>query len=136
MKSMTVLLLCFATLFVAEVNAQDSAKGRAEIANQRILAEAERRRQEELAAEQAANEAEAQEATAPPPSPAAEVVTPTPADVPESDATVTSSGPARSRADLNVVLQQIRTLGELRDAGYVTADEFERIKTRILDGAL
>ena len=34
---------------------------------------------------------------------------------------------------MNKVLEQLRTLGELRDAGYVTNDEFERIKTKILD---
>ena len=32
------------------------------------------------------------------------------------------------------MLEQLRDLGELRDAGYVTDDEFETIKQRILDG--
>ena len=38
--------------------------------------------------------------------------------------------------DLSPVLEQIRTLGELKDAGYITDEEFERIKRRLLDGSL
>ena len=34
------------------------------------------------------------------------------------------------------MLEQIRVLGQLRDSGYVTDTEFERIKARILDGEL
>ena len=43
---------------------------------------------------------------------------------------------AEPPADVDRMLEQIRTLGELRDAGYVTETEFERIKQRILDGTL
>ena len=36
-------------------------------------------------------------------------------------------------ANLWEALEQLRTLGELRDAGYVTDDEFARIKKKILE---
>lgn len=48
----------------------------------------------------------------------------------------TAALPETSRADMSRMMQQLRTLGELRDAGYVTAEEFERIKQRLLDGEL
>lgn len=38
--------------------------------------------------------------------------------------------------DLSRTLEQLRTLGELKDRGYVTDEEFQRIKRRILDGEL
>ena len=41
---------------------------------------------------------------------------------------------AGGNADVPDMLEQLRTLGELRDAGYVTDVEFEQIKRRILDG--
>ncbi len=37
--------------------------------------------------------------------------------------------------DVPDLLEQLRSLGELRDAGYVTDAEFEEIKRRILDGS-
>ena len=33
-------------------------------------------------------------------------------------------------------LEQLRELGALRDAGYLTEQEFEQLKQKILDGAL
>ena len=59
-------------------------------------------------------------AAAPAPSPAA----------PQEAAAPASAG---SNANMPEVLEQLRTLGELRDAGYVTDEEFEAIKRRILD---
>ncbi len=38
-----------------------------------------------------------------------------------------------SSAEVSTALQQLRELGSLKDAGYVTDEEFERIKQRILD---
>lgn len=40
--------------------------------------------------------------------------------------------PPRDPAATSAALAQIQKLGELRDAGYVTEAEFERIKSRIL----
>lgn len=131
MKTSTLVLLVLSTLPVTAATAQDATKSRADIANQRILAEAERRRQEELAAQKAAEETEQTPAAHAAPPPAAPVVEST-----MQETAPRAAEPARSRADLSVVMQQIRTLGELRDAGYVTADEFDRIKARILNDAL
>ena len=41
-----------------------------------------------------------------------------------------------SSGGVPTVLNQIRTLGELRDAGYISDDEFERLKQKILADAL
>lgn len=59
----------------------------------------------------------------------------------ESDAAIApSSGSppteAGSSKDMSRTLEQLRSLGELKDAGYVTEDEFERIKQKILDSQL
>ena len=35
--------------------------------------------------------------------------------------------------DISKALEQLRELGDLKDAGLVTEEEFERIKKRILD---
>lgn len=59
------------------------------------------------------------QAPAPMPSPA-------PAPVPAE-----TRAPADDR--LSTALEQLRELGELRDAGYVTEEEFQRIKARILE---
>ncbi|MGB5332226.1 MAG: SHOCT domain-containing protein [Woeseiaceae bacterium] len=51
-----------------------------------------------------------------------------------------SSGPAPKDAggsdDMSRTLQQLRSLGELKDDGYITEDEFRRIKQKILDSRL
>jgi hypothetical protein len=50
-----------------------------------------------------------------------------------STATLARNTTPGGNVDLSRTLEQLRTLGELRDAGYVTAEEFERIKRKILD---
>ena len=100
--------------------ADDVAAERARLANQRILAEEERRARE--AAEQSQQvQAEQVERTqaetqAVPPEPAA----PPPAD----------------RIAMSQALVQLRELGALKDAGYLTDEEFRLLKKKILDGAL
>ena len=44
----------------------------------------------------------------------------------------TTSGPAKPHADRADVVEEIRKLGELRDAGFLTADKFEAIKIDLL----
>ena len=137
MKARFLLMLAFligSALALAQTG--DAAAERAQLANQRIQAEIERREREEQArAEAAAREAavRAEEAARDEqqPVPQADTVTPTPPpDRPPAP-------PAASRtADMAEVLEQLRTLGELRDAGYVTDEEFARIKTKILDKQL
>lgn len=130
------------TLFgpAAWAQTDDLAAERERLANQRIAAEArareEQERQARLAAERDADAVPRQAA----PAPAGEtrsVVTAAPASsaqaAPLVEAPRESAQPPR---DVERMLEQIRTLGELRDAGYVTDTEFERIKQRILDGTL
>ena len=38
--------------------------------------------------------------------------------------------------DMSKTLEQLRTLGELKDDGYITDEEFQKIKQRILDSQL
>ena len=97
----------------------DAAAERARLANQRIQAEAERqaeieeqrRRQQAVQAQRSAPQASSSEV-----------------DTPASDV------PA-DRTDMYRVLEQLRELGELRDAGYLTDDEFAVLKKKILDSA-
>jgi uncharacterized Zn finger protein (UPF0148 family) len=120
MKTQAILL--FSTLLLTcPAVAQEVANSRAEIANQRIQAEVEMRRRAEEEALDAKQQAAQQSAQ-----PAAS----------QTRVASTAAEPVKSRADMSRTLQQIRTLGELRDSGYVTEDEFQRIKKRILEGAL
>ncbi len=132
------LLLTILTLHAAPLwaQAEDVAAQRTRMANERIQLEAERRaaeeaerekqlamqamREQEAAARQSASEQLQRKSQA--------VATP-----PPSATTTTAAG---GRVDLSKTLDQIRTLGELRDAGYLSADEFERLKKKILDDTL
>lgn len=143
---------------------QNAAAERARIANQRIYAESEQRRREsEDSAEAvvvtaAPSPVSSGRSTAPvdaaTSSPAATSAAPVEAVAPAPTTAVSQplaeSQPVARPAsesvtlptaetvaiDLAPILEQIRTLGELKDAGYVTDEEFERIKRRLLDGSL
>jgi hypothetical protein len=144
----------------AYAQATDTAAERARLANERIQLEAqrraeeERRRREREALESESleseslesedldsedSESENRESVAP-----AQAADPTPArPPPRPRAAPAASGTVRAPAAISPppadddrisrALEQLRELGELRDAGYVTDEEFERIKTRILD---
>ena len=140
MKSMSLLLLTAVLLLTATPSwsqSNDTAAERARLANQRIQLEMERRaraeeeqrkKAEEEAARQAAAEQIQQDRAMQDPvssiRPARQ-----PAVVPQETSGDMRLGMPRS-------LEQIKMLGELKDAGYVTDDEFERIKKRLLDGEL
>ena len=119
----------------AVAQATDMAAERSRIANQRIQAEAERmareeeerQRQAEAQARAQAELAAAREAEARARSLAAAQAAPQPAPA------APAAQPVVPAADMSKALEQIRTLGELKDAGYVTDEEFARIKNRILD---
>jgi hypothetical protein len=137
-----VLLACIA-LFALEAGhaqANDTATERSRIADERIRAEAERRAREEEerqrhAEAQARKQAEAATLVAPQTRPQS-ASPPRPAPDPAPAARVLPANSEAAGAQMSRVLEQLRTLGELRDAGYVTEQEFDRIKERILDGAL
>ncbi len=67
----------------------------------------------------------------------ADVITPT---VASSEAapreTVPINDGETDRLGMSLMLEHLNVLGQLRDSGYVTEAEFERIKQRILDGEL
>lgn len=121
---------CLLALAPGMVLAQtpDAAAERARLANERIQVEAERRTQEELA------RADQAQGTAPTPGAA----TPIPAQPPASESRPAEESPQAGRpaaddARTQRALEQLRELGELKDAGYLTDEEFRRIKQRILE---
>lgn len=132
MKRAVVIAILALCPPVAPAQSDDLAAERARIANQRIEAEARAREEQERQARLAAEREQAAASQSAAPS-AATVRRETAAATPVPSATREG---APSPADVDRMLQQIRTLGELRDAGYVTDSEFERIKRRILDGTL
>lgn len=129
-------------LLVSPVWAQtdDMAAERARLANQRIEAEARARAKEEREARLAGEpepDAVSQPAAEPVTVETRQVAAETPVTSAPAEPVAASPGkPPRPPVNVDRMLEQIRTLGELRDAGYVTGDEFERIKRRILDGEL
>ena len=134
------LLLAACVAQAAGAQVPDPAEQRARLANQRIQAEAARRAEEERAREEmAAQAAAAQPATpgqAENPDVAAAASPAVPplyeGGQPQSAGQAEAARQARD-AQTSRALEQLRQLGELRDAGYVTEQEFERIKARILD---
>ena len=108
--------------------ADEVAAERARIANQRIQVEEERRARE--AEEQRARE-EAERRALEEKQKRGE----TTSEPPSSDNDLSDAPPA-GRIEMSRALEQLRELGALRDAGYVTDEEFEQLKKKILDGAL
>ncbi|MDJ0750564.1 MAG: SHOCT domain-containing protein [Woeseiaceae bacterium] len=122
-------ILCMSVLALLVVAAQmpaladDVADERARLANQRIQIEEERR---------ARDEAERQQRAAAEQTVASEDVGETAAPVVKDIASDVSV----ERMEMSRALEQLRELGALRDAGYVTEQEFEQLKKKILDAAL
>lgn len=103
--------------------ADEVADERARLANQRIQLEEERRAREEAERlrEEASEPAIPEQDGGEPATPANEN------EVSEASA---------DRMQMSRALEQLRELGALRDAGYVTEQEFEKLKKKILDAAL
>jgi hypothetical protein len=140
-----VALTCLLTLAAGLAAAQstDAAAERARLGNERIRVEAERQAREELEQQKrisnAAGEADgarAQSVESTARAGGAEPTRPVPPAAVASTAPESPSAPRRpAAADDRVsrALEQLRELGELKDAGYLTEEEFRRIKQRILD---
>ena len=123
----------------------DAASERARLGNQRIQAEAERRMREEREVQRAAPDVRSESTgepsrqAGPPTSSGATEPTGSyspPPTGPSSMAAGSASplGPTGADDELTErALKQLRDLGELKDAGYVTDEEFRRIKARILE---
>lgn len=108
---------------------QDPAAERARLGNERI--EAERRAREELEQQNQAPQPAGQPAGQPA---AQSAASPTPGT--QSQVEAPPTGPRRPPAEADRTergLQQLRELGKLKDAGYLTDAEFQRIKQQILD---
>lgn len=117
----TVALACLLAVLpgVALGQSTDAAAERARLADERIQAEAERRSREEQ---------EQQNRAAAP-------VAPVPASAP-SRAPAGPAAPTRpaTAADLTERgLEQLQELARMKEAGYLTDAEFQRIKQKILD---
>ncbi|MDJ0708883.1 MAG: SHOCT domain-containing protein [Woeseiaceae bacterium] len=117
------LIVALALVPLAPALADDVASERTRLANQRIQVEEERRAREE--AERLSREAG--ERSTPDEGASARAI-PDGKDVVRE---VSAERMAVSRA-----LEQLRELGALRDAGYVTEQEFEQLKKKILDATL
>ena len=122
-----MLALCVAPAFA---QTDDAAAERARLANQRIQAEMERREREVQERAEVASREPAQRAEEVEPQQARPVEQVSEAPPPDRPPVPPA---AKESEDLSEALEQLRTLGQLRDAGYVTDDEFARIKKKILD---
>ncbi len=127
------LLALFFIALSAPALADDIADQRARLANQRIQLEEERRARAEAEAERLR-----EAASEPVNEPAIERATvnenANPASTPDSQELVNDV--SAERMEMSRALEQLRELGALRDAGYVTDQEFEQLKKKILDAAL
>ena len=132
-------LALFVVVAMTPVMADDVAAERARLANQRIQVEEERRaREEKEHLEQARAQTESEDRRETNVEMAA--ATGQTGDMSSSPATLGNqdsvSGPPADRIEMSRALEQLRELGSLRDAGYLTEEEFEQLKRKILDGAL
>ena len=106
---------------LARSQSPDPAAERARLGNERI--EAERRAREELEQQELAPQPAGQPAVAStPPTPAPGKAAPAAPQRPLTDADRTERG-----------LAQLQELAKLKDAGYLTDAEFQRVKQQILD---
>ena len=109
------LVLCLSVPIadLAVAQSTSTADQRAKLANQRIQVEADQKAKEEKAKEEERLEKEATDR---------ESVTNA---TPKTDRAV-------DRSDLYRVLEQLRELGELKDAGYLSDEEFQELKEAII----
>jgi hypothetical protein len=121
-----VVLTCLLAVApgLALAQSPDAAAERARLANERIQAEAERQARE--AAAESSNQA------AVPVAATGSTQAGSRPSQPEGNAAQTRPAPVDAdRTDRG--LRQLRELGKLKDAGYLTDPEFTRIKQQILD---
>ncbi|MEL7536449.1 MAG: SHOCT domain-containing protein [Pseudomonadota bacterium] len=156
-RSALILMVTLASTTPLAAQENNAAAERARLGEQRVQAEAsqrareeeERSRQQQFAEAEAARLAAAARAPAPSAEPVPSATVPTPVNrqprasgAAAVQATVSAPLPPASAQsvtadpNLSLMLEQLRQLGELKAAGVVNDDEFERIKQRILDGKL
>ena len=136
---MLLALLVVVAMAPATTLADDVAAERARLANQRIQVEEERRAREE---EQRLEQAQAQSKSEDPGETSVGLgeSAEQPRDTGSEPVTRSTqsgvSGAPVDRIEMSRALEQLRELGALREAGYLTEEEFEQLKKKILDGAL
>ncbi len=146
-ERLLVVLLLSGSLFTAPAWSQsnDIASERSRVADERIRVEAERIAQEEERRAEAAAQAErlraleAEQARVQAEVEQQDIVQPQSDVIPATvatSATASRSDGETGRLGMSLMLEHLNALGQLRDSGYVTEAEFERIKQRILDGEL
>ena len=114
------------TTGIADQTENATVSERERLGNQRIQIEAEMRAREEQRRLEEAEQARLRAAEA---AKRSEVAAIAPGSMPGA----TEAG---SRVDMSRTLEQLRMLGELKDDGYVTEEEFRKIKQKILDSRL
>ena len=114
------------TTGIADQAENATVSERERLGNQRIQIEAEMRAREEQRRLEEAEQARLRAAEA---AQRSEIAATTP------DAILGASA-AGGRVDMSRTLEQLRMLGELKDDGYITEDEFRKIKQKILDNRL
>ena len=114
------------TTGIADQAENATVSERERLGNQRIQIEAEMRAREEQRRLEEAEQARLRSAEA---AQRSEIAATTPGAMPGATA-------AESRVDMSRTLEQLRMLGELKDDGYITEDEFRKIKQKILDSRL
>jgi hypothetical protein len=134
-----VILIGLAAAFAAAVQSADAqdAQGinaeRARLGNQRIQQDMELRAREEEERRLEAERQSGQQSQEPARQPLVVPEENSPA-VAESTAPVPPSSRPGGDSDVSKVLEQLRVLGELKDAGYISEREHTELKQRILDG--
>jgi len=141
--SLKTLMICIVALSTAQAQTTDTADGtersetydeqraqsleseRERLGNQRIRTETEIRARAE---QRRLEEAELARLKAQEDAPSSEE-----ASAPRSGPKPTEAG---SNTDLSRTLEQLRSLGELKDDGYITDEEFRKIKKKILDSQI
>ena len=146
-ERLLVALPFLGLLFAAPAWSQsnDIASERSRVANERIRIEAERMAQEEKQRAEAAAETELlrapeeEQAQLPAVVEQQNMVETQPDVIPPTVApseTAPLDDGETGRLGMSLMLEHLNVLGQLRDSGYITEAEFERIKQRILDGEL
>ena len=142
MKALFVTVLASMSLAVSDPVAAQSdtlAAERAKLGNQRAQSEAElraraeeehRKEAEAIARVRAEEQAQGQRTRIAAGLAAHATNERTPVDSAVSEV----SNEGTESADLTRALEQLRMLGDLKDAGHLTEEEFQRIKARILNG--
>ena len=114
------------TTGIADQAENATVSERERLGNQRIQIEAEMRAREEQRRLEEAEQARLRAAEA---AKRSEVAAIPPGSMPGATA-------AGSSVDMSRTLEQLRMLGELKDDGYITEEEFRKIKQKILDSRL